>query len=396
MSKETAGRPLNRASRALCALGLVALAALALLSGTDRISREFSTSPSIVGWPYDTGAARSRAMSAFVRTGPASSIPYARRAILSDPISIQPVSMLGRAQLFAGKEKEARTTFEVAARLGWRDQMTELYWLDQALQAGDAQVASERLDALLREDPANASRDRLLAAVSAGPEGRTAIATRLRASPSWKDTYVSELRDLGVDELSQRVDVIRRAGRGIWDCRAVSTLTQKLISSGMLSEATAVWRIGCGASASLVYDGSFDQLDTTKTSAGFDWQLSTRGDVSIAAVNDSGGNRRLEIEVNAPRTLPVLQQPVVLSPGRYKLTWSTPDTDARAARGLMVTLDCSVDLARARPGVPVPGKQGSYQLEVDIDGSCPSRDLTFWLAPGGEIRLDNIVLTPAN
>lgn len=396
MSGEAEGRGLSGIGRALSVLGLVLFAVLALLSGTDRISRDISGAPSFVGWPYDTGAARSRAVSAFLRTGPASAIEYARRAVLSDPISIQPVSMLGRVQLIAGRSSEARATFEVAGQLGWRDPMTQIYWLDQALQGGDIKVASERLDALLREDPTDANRDRFLAVVSSSPEGRSALANRLRASPEWKETYVTELRDLTRDELSQRVDVVQRTGRGIWGCSTAAPLAQKLITSDMLSEAVTVWRLACIASNSLVYDGSFDQLDTTKSSTAFDWQLSTRGDVSIAATADRAGDRRLDIGVEATRTLPVIHQLVVLNPGRYRLTWATPDTNEQAARGLSVSVECGSDLSRARTGIPVPGKIGTYQLEFDVDGSCPSRDLTFWLAPRNDVHLDNVLLTPAS
>lgn len=51
---------LNRLGKGLAVAGLILLAGASLLSGSDRQSRDFPTSPSLMGWPYDTGAARSK------------------------------------------------------------------------------------------------------------------------------------------------------------------------------------------------------------------------------------------------------------------------------------------------------------------------------------------------
>ncbi len=376
-------------------LGLIALAIAALLSGTDRQSKEFPNSPSLMGWPYDTGAARARAISAFVQSGPKSAIGLARRAILSDPISAAPISLLGRSQLQAGQLEAANNTFKVTAQLGWRDAITQIYWLDQAMQAGDMKIAAERLDALLRQNPDDENRNKFLAIVSATPEGRAALAQRLKAVPTWTDVYVRDVKDLPTEDLAQRVDVVLRTGRGVWPCSASSIITQKLIDSNMLAQAQSVWRGNCLASNSLVFDGEFDQLDTTGTTQGFDWEFSRRGDVDIAPTTDSAGNRRLDIEVTAPRTLPVLSQLVVLQAGTYRLTWRTPDTPANAARAIMVSLSCGFNLGDAQPGEADGGAKDRHLKVFTVDSSCAARRLIFWLPPRtSPIHLDDVVLQP--
>ncbi|OYU33944.1 hypothetical protein, partial [Novosphingobium sp. PASSN1] len=173
-----------------------------------------------------------------------------------------------------------------------------------------------------------------------------------------------------------------------------ANITQKLIDSNMLPEAQAVWRGNCSTSNSLAFDGGFDQLDTTVATRGFDWQLSSRGDVDVVPTNDSAGNRQLDIEVSAPRTLPVLSQLVVLKPGNYRLTWNTPDTDAAKARALQVTLDCTANLSRAVGGMAVTGKPGMWTQDFTVDRTCQAQRLVFWLPPRTPIRLDEVVLTP--
>lgn len=167
---------LGRVRAGVAVGGLMLLVVAALLSGSDRQSRDFPNSPSFVGWPYDTGAARAKAAQFFIRSGPASAIGYARRAIVSDPVSAQAVSILARAELYSGHPLQARKAFQVSGQLGWRDAMTQIYWLDQALQDNNFRVAAERLDALLRQTPDDENRERFIAAVTATPEGRSALA----------------------------------------------------------------------------------------------------------------------------------------------------------------------------------------------------------------------------
>jgi hypothetical protein len=385
---------LHALGRAAAALGLVLLAVAALLSGTDRTSREFPSSPSLVGWPYDTGAARAHAILAFVQKGPASALSYARRSVLSDPISIQTVSILGRSELYSGRLKEAYSTFQVAGQLGWRDELTQIYWMDQALQAGDLKVAAQRLDALLRQSPNNENRDTFLAAVSASPEGRAAIAERLKLSPGWAPIFAASFKDLTNDQLLQRVDIMRRTGRGVWDCSATETIAQQLIDRSNVDLAQAIWRQNCLASGALVYDGSFDRLDTTKTASGFAWQLTNSGDVDIQPIQTTGGNQRLDILVSAPRTMPVLSQLIVLEPGRYRLTWDMPGTDQAGAAALRVTLACQSNLAEGLTGKPDPTRAERFSLDFAVDQSCAARKLMFWLAPKVQVHLDNIALQP--
>ena len=392
MPETTQSGPMNRVGKALAVTGLVLLALASLLSGSDRQSKDFPTSPSLVGWPYDTGAARAKAILAFVKTGPGSAIGYARRSILTDPLSVQAVSILGRSELYAGHPDQATKAFEVAGQLGWRDPMTQIYWLDQAMISSDYRVAAERLDALLRQAPDDENGPKFLAIVSENPEGRSALANRLKLNPGWAETYVTDVKELQPEQLIQRVDVIQRTGSGIWDCRASTPIVQQLIASKMLAEAQSVWRLACPSSSSLVYDGSFEQVDTTKTTAGFDWVLSNRGDAEIALGQDSKGHRVLSMAVNASIALPIVRQLLVLKPGSYRLTWRMPDTGANEARAMRVSLSCESDYAKAAPGATDPAHVSGFVHDFIVDGQCPAPQLIFWLAPQAQVRLDDVAL----
>ena len=392
MREQRVSGAIARLGRAAAVGGLIGLAIVALLSGSDRQAREFPSSPSYVGWPYDTGAARAKALLAFVRTGPASAIPYARRAILSDPISAQAVSILGRSQLYAQQFSAANRSFSVSGQLGWRETMTQIYWLDQALLGGDYQIGAQRLDAILRQAPLTEERDRFVSAIAATPEGRAALADRLKLAPIWAKPLMSEVWHLPADQVLQRVDLMRRTGKGVWACADSEKISQRLIDLGLIDEAQSVWRLNCGTSHSLVYDGSFEHFDTLKTTTAFDWQLFNRGDANISIAQDPSGNRSLALEVTASITLPIVRQFVVLKPGRYRLVWHTPDTPQSQTKGLRVSLTCKSDLSFALGGMVIAGESDAWYQDFSIGNDCAGRQLIFWLAPHLPVHLDDVSL----
>jgi hypothetical protein len=178
----------------------------------------------------------------------------------------------------------------------------------------------------------------------------------------------------------------------VWDCPKTATFTQYLIRASLLAQAQSVWRMNCAPSNSLVYDGGFDRIDTTRSTTGFEWQLSGLGDISIAAAKDATGNRRLDLEVQGGVSVPIVRQLLVLDPGSYRLTWRTPDTSPAAAENLRAALACKLDLREALPGSSLVGRSDSHIQEFVLDAKCRDRLLTFWLAPNAKVHLDDVVL----
>ncbi len=391
-----AGKPTSwwlRLKRYAAGAALVALGVLAALSGTDRIAIDTMRSPSVQGWPYDNGASRSRAAQVLIGNGPASAVHHIQRAIATDPLDARVVGLLGRAWLLAGQDAPAEAAFRVAGELGWRDPNTQIYWMSKALQVGDAKVAAERLDALLRQFPNFEQRDRLIEALFKNPDGKSELAKRLKLVPAWTEVFTNPPKELPPAHIIERGEVLQLVGQGVIECGKVARLVNQLITLDKLREATALWRTGCLGSASLIYDGGFERIDTTQRTSGFDWQLSGRGDVDVHLEEPTPGNRRLQATVNAANTVPILGQLVVLAPGRYRLSWRMPETDAQAARALSIALDCKGSLAKAVQGQPADGKDG-FAVDFTADTACAASSLRFWLRPKVSVRLDDVRLAP--
>ncbi len=384
---------ISKLTSTIAAVALVALGGIVVLSGTDRIAVDAMRAPSLQGWPYDIGASRSRATQALIGDGPARAIPYIQRAIMTDPLDSRIVGLLGRARLVAGEEEAAETAFRVSGQLGWRDPNTQIYWMGKALQVGDAKVAAERVDALLRQFPSFEPRDQLIAALLESPNGKAELANRLKLAPLWSDVFTNPSMDLPAAQIARRGEVMRMVGPSVFECAKSTQLVSILIARDLLSDAMALWRTNCLGPTSLIYDGGFEKIDTTQTTRGFDWQLSNRGDVDLQIEEATPGNRQLQVMVNAANTVSVLSQLVVLAPGRYRLSWRMPDTDADAARALSISFDCKGSLGKALQGQPTDAKSG-YAIDFNTDSACPATPLQFWLRPKVSVRLDEVRLSP--
>jgi hypothetical protein len=72
-----------------------------------------------------------------------------------------------------GRPQQAEAAFRIAARFGWREPTTQVYWYEAALQSGDLRARVERADALLRTHPGWSGDQPVLARsrVRAGPGG---------------------------------------------------------------------------------------------------------------------------------------------------------------------------------------------------------------------------------
>lgn len=211
------GRPL---ALVLVAIYLVA----AVVSGLDRSSLVVPQLSGVIGWPYDTLTARRHASDALAANQPRDAEVAARRALASDPVDPSVIGLLGWSALRSGDAARAEAAFRVSGTMGWRDPYTQLFWIDRGLALGAADSAAERLDALMRQSPGLPSADPLFAAITASVEGRTALAGRLAEQPNWGPTFLQAPRTLPVEQLANRVDVIRRTPARALDCAAMGAM----------------------------------------------------------------------------------------------------------------------------------------------------------------------------
>lgn len=170
------------ARRLTVLLALLAYAALTLGSGLDRLAAK---EPGLAHFvPSAFAAEAHRAMAArALRSGKVEALTAAQGAVAADPIDPHSAALLGGSSLLSGQPQQADRAFRVAAQLGWRDPLTQLYFMNQALRSGNADLAALRLDALLRQNPLLPVRDMVLSQFEASSQGRNALSRRVALRP---------------------------------------------------------------------------------------------------------------------------------------------------------------------------------------------------------------------
>lgn len=134
-------------------VGIAIFALAALASGLDRISEYRPDGATAVPPPFRVNAARVLAGRALAANRLVEATEQARHAVRRDPADARSAGLLGSALLVSGDAAGAERAFTVSAAMGWREPATQLYWMSVALEQGDLEVASQRLDALLRQLP---------------------------------------------------------------------------------------------------------------------------------------------------------------------------------------------------------------------------------------------------
>lgn len=374
----------------LVALGVLGgFALVALGNGLDRASATYPQLARYVPSAFAAEAWRSLSAENLGATTGDRGASFAGAALAADPIDPRSAALLGASSLAAGKPARADQAFRVAARFGWRDPLTQLYLMNAALNQGQPRLAALRIDALLRQAPTFPVRDMLIAQFFAVPGGAEALNERLSLRPAWADSFMGDRTGLALSQLKQRARVVAQTSGPPWGCEAVAPFVQRLMVQGGPAAAAMVWRKHCPQATAGIADPHFAALSSTRQQTAFDWNFPGNGNVSASP--DPAG-RGLSIRVNGPTAQLVAWQMLVLTPGRYRMNWQVQGDAAQTGR-LWVGLSCTY--GDRQPVAAVPGADGSYSANADIDAACQGRYLSVWAAPSpGEVRFDAPTISP--
>jgi hypothetical protein len=380
------GRPVALFGRIAATLLTLLFAALAVASGLDRMSLSDPALARLIPPVLRAQSARSAAGLAIVRQQRGLALAHARQAVESDPVHPASTTLLGAAYLLAGDLPKAEAAFRVAARFGWRQPATQLYWYQAALQSGDMPRAADRADALMRTRPGFAGSELVLAGLESTPAGRAALIARLANRPQWLELYLRPDASTPDEILDRRAVVLGElaaAGTRL-GCDAVAPFASVALDRGARQQAETVWAGHCpGADLGRgLADGGFEQFGRDAESP-FGWRGQPAGDVTVRVIERRPGDRSLELRNQSSVSRMVLRQAVALEPGVYRLTGEV------AAGRMAASLGCG-----EAPPVPagVEGDIGAGGQVLRV-APCSRLELGLWLRPGGgEAELDTVEL----
>lgn len=364
---------------ALAAL-IAAYAWACIGNGLDRMSVAAPALATSVPAPFRAEAEIARA--ALAMSGSiADAGQSARRAILANPIDRRPVALLGAQRMLAQDYAGAETAFRVGAKLGWREPLTQSYWYRAALQSGDPARAAERLDALLRTDPAMRGAEGMAEPLLATPQGRRALAQRLSHHPGWLRHFFSPSGGASLQSLIGRAEVaaLMTAHGAPLDCAQIEPLAARLAQAGRRDTLQSLRADHCAAprAPGLLADPAFAELTQSNGTAG-GWQLHSSGDVTAMVEGNAVAVSNL-----ASVRRPILSQRVDLPMGNYRVLLTI---EPGTAQGLFAaSLTCGESRAYPDPGKPL----------AIAATDCPAQTFTLWLQPSRDmLHLRSIVLEP--
>lgn len=382
--------------------GLVLLAILfaiaALGSAIDRIIGEAPSASAAAGNVPGIFADASLRRAAAIELAAgryAGAAQLARKATIASPLEPTSTGLLGAAWLAQGKAEQADQAFRISGQLGWRDSITQTYWMKLALLSGDLSIAGQRLDAILRREPTRASQPELLAPFEASAAGQTVLVQRLTENPGWLSAYFNPLAPINSRQLAQRAQVARLlADRHPIGCARIARFTQTLIAAGAIIPAHDVWQLHCPtANGQIITDPDFTHGFRSNTSP-FGWQNSADGSINIR-----GGKGGLVIENSAPFPRHFARQLLVLPPGHYRLSWHAHEADDTQSNRIEASTGCTADTPTRIEAAPISGSRQSGILH--FTGACEGQYLSFRIRPGpaglgfGKVRLEPVAAGPA-
>jgi hypothetical protein len=373
----------------------LAFVALALGNGLDRASARNPELARFVPNFLAAEAHRSKAATALRAGDKQRAIAAAEQAVMADPIDPRSTALLGATQLAAGQNVKADRSFRVAAQFGWRDPLTQLYFMNAALNAGQPRLAALRIDAVLRQAPDFPVRDMLLAQFEFSPQGRAALAERLALRPAWTQAYLLHTSMLDLPVLRARAEVVGSLTAKPWGCDVIYPLVLRLAEQGGPIEARQLWQVHCPAATPGIADPHFTAIPQSRYPVPFEWNLIGSGDVSaMPAAQARPGTTGLLVRVGGPTARPVAWQQIAVPAGRYRLSWTAQLESGEPAGKAMLSLSCSPTGRSPVASVPLAGSKGQFLAPISIDAVCIAPYLTLWLAPGSEeVRFDDLVLT---
>lgn len=379
---------------------LAALAVVALLSAVDRLARQVALPPALHPLVLSAGGRAVLAARALEKGDVAAAARLAEDAVRRQPFNQLAVRTLGLARLQRGDAATADVLMRHAGALGWREPATQSYWAQVALQSGDAAVAAQRLDAMMRASAgADTSAADTLRQLEASPAGRDAIAARFGVpaggAAAWHGRYLSDFNNLPDAALPGRTAlVVAGLARGmVIEDTAKVYIQRYLFSRGREGDAYAVWQAlrGPALFRDPARSGDPSRIDIGFASADlradlgpFDWTFGGAPglDLAIAALPAPLVGQGLHVRMGAMGATDIARRVVMLPAGRWRLDFGM--TGAKTDEPLRLVAACAndqtpIDVERAA------ARARAVAFELIVPSECPAQSLRL-LIPSEEAR----------
>jgi hypothetical protein len=379
---------------AVAALFVLAMAwmVVAVAVGASGALRERFPAFAATFGPFNARAKAVQAEQLLVagRGGPAARAEarsLAQAALLRDPTVVAAWRNLAIADFTPQRAGVTARLFGLIERMSRRDVPTQLWLIEERVRQNDIAGALQHYDIALRTAP-EASQYLLPVLVSAtGNDGIIGpLAALLRTDPPWRQSFLFTLaqappsgrnalrlvESLVAARLPPRPDIM-------------ATLIDKVAAARDFDSARRLYSLARPGNAdAFVRNGGFSGAAPFST---FEWAMVGEGDLSADQINMDGAGDGNVLEVRAARGAGgiVVQQMLVLAPGRYRISERSGPLSETRPVGLYWRIVCAnransvvaeIPIARSRAaGAAAP----AWQVPA---GDCPAQWLALAVRPG--------------
>lgn len=324
----------------------------------------------------------------------------ARAALRREPASVKAATIIGLQAQLGGDIDASRRAFGYALRLSRRDFRTQLWAIEEAVNAGDIVRTLAFYDMALRTS-ARASEMLFptLSAALAEPKVRAALREHMRARAPWTDAFIDHAGVYGSNPAASAIFFRQAEADGIKiDDADRTAVVNALVDRGDLSGAWSYYvSFRPDASRLTLRDPTFSRVTTTP--AAFDWTLLNALGRSVS-IQRSDGKDALEYSVPAGSGGPVVEQTMLLPAGAYRLHGRSSALDDREPSRSYWRMTCPGGREIGRVSIAGSGENVPFAGMIVVPADCSVQVLSLIAWPSQGIagvsrRVHSVAITPS-
>jgi O-antigen ligase len=363
-----------------------------MLAGADSAALRWA--------PWSTEAHENAATEDLIAGRNDAALEQALAAVALSPISAPAIRTIGLEQYGAGSVATGNRLMDLAAALGWRDPLTQVWAIEAANRSGETDKAMERADALFQQHMFGLVALAILHQ-PVSPSLQSAAVARLATRPEWRTAFLKSGRDLPATSLDGFEQLLLQLGR----TRAPPTLEEggwlvdRLIELGRIDDARRLW--SAIHRDALLLNGDFERVDTASGgNMPADWSVSHEDIAAIDVARPSNGDDTRALRIYGTRgSAPIISQHLMLLPGSYELSFRAFESPAAGSllRWVVRCLQSGAELSGEVTLTEQPGWQ-QFTLALTVPNqNCAVQRLA--LKRVGDIHprelwIDDVVLKP--
>jgi O-antigen ligase len=351
--------------------------------------------------PWSTAAHEALSDDALI-SNPGMASEEAVHALRLSPIDANALRTVALVQTAGGSPESEARLMGVAASLGWRDPLTQLWAIAASQQTGEPEKAVERAEALFQQELFYPTSLELLLRDAPSGQTATALVQTLARDPPWRAQFfkaAAQVPPADFRKLPGFVAILNQTRAPLLTDEA-HPLVDRLIASNNFAEATWLW--AQARKHGLVANGGFERLDLRDgIDTPAEWDISDQDLATIAIQVPPFENHGRALRISgAARSGGILSQRLMLPPGSYSLSYlarSGGTTDVM----LRWELRCSsTNLSQTSPDAAA---SSSRWVRTDAHFTVPLQDCPIQRLAlkrpndihSPEVWIDDIVLKPS-